>query len=95
MTTTEPAWLTSKADQRLALFGEKIGDIVQGFDVLQMSLTEPSGDDDKSFRRWDQSCDNCDKYLPRGLIVQHIERKLNGTLAIITVGACPDCWDLP
>ena len=95
----EPAWLTAAADQRIARFNEALGgaDFFMKFDILQMTLTEPdeSAEGQAAFDRWDHSCDNCGKYMPKGLVCRTIERQLEGVKAVITVGACPLCWELP
>ena len=92
----EPAWLTSAADQRLAMFEEALGPVLDHFHVLQMALTEPEDDSDLEYLRWDRSCDNCKDYRPRDLVAQILERPLREDVkAVITVGACPECWELP
>lgn len=93
----EPAWFTSKVDQRLALMEHKLdADVAKMTNILLTPLTEPEeGATAEEYKRWDSTCDGCGKFVhPKFLITGHTTRELKkfpGVQIIITFGACGHC----
>ena len=99
MSGQEPAWLTAKADQRVALMKEAIGDLLQpGMDMIFTMLTEP--DDDASvgdYDKWDRTCDNCGTYVPpkvAGFFTGQVMREINSVPVMVHFGCCKRCSEM-
>jgi len=95
----EPAWLTAKIDQRIAMMKDVLGPAVEGFadyNVVMTPLTEPpEGASEVAVAMWDGSCDNCGRFCPTLLWTGKSEREVAGVRVVITFGACPQCSGLP
>lgn len=92
MITTEPAWLTAAADQRVAFMAETLGPgvaFLKGYNVVVTPLTEP--DPGCQTQQWDKTCDNCGRYCPDGLVANSVQRDLNGVKIQVVFGACSRC----
>ena len=95
MSEHQPAWLTAAIDQRVAKLKHKVPvESLADIDVVQTTLTDPKDDSKAAFVRWDNSCDNCGAYNPKGLKTSVIETTVRGIPAVIIVGACKHCWRL-
>ena len=89
----EPAWLTSKADQRLALLAEHVdAELTRGAGVLMTSLTDPPADTPIARARWERTCDNCGTVCTTApFYTGHVGRVLHSLQVIITYGVCKPC----
>jgi hypothetical protein len=90
---SEPAWLTARVDQRLALMSDSALDAASANLVLT-PLTEPDEDASPAVRqRWDRTCDNCRRYCPddEPFFTGNLVRTWRGTPVIVVFGVCPDC----
>jgi|SRR5690349_2151197 len=95
----EPPWLQSKVDQRLALIKEATGGSALGFKalgttIIVMPLTEPAEGDDatpEQMERWENTCDNCGKYLAFGLSLRYVEREWDNLTISMFFGVCDEC----
>lgn len=93
----EPAWLQAAVDQRLAFMREKMGPLglalikVQHAALLMTPLTEPADETQLAMDHWENSCDNCKKFVPKGLWTGSVQRDLEGIQVVITFGACSKC----
>lgn len=88
----EPAWLTAKVDQRLALMADKMGDINLDYSVVMTPVSEPrEGATREEMVRWERSCDNCGLFCPGAFYTGTTTRKGFDTQVIFTFGACPKC----
>jgi hypothetical protein len=91
-TTKEPAWITAKVDQRLALMAEAGIDAFKDTELVMTPLAEPSkGCTDAEYRRWDRTCDNCGAYCPRQFFTGHVVRRWRGVQVIFSFGVCLGC----
>ena len=96
----EPAWLTAKADQRLALMADGLKDVkIEDVNtVLMTPLTEPPENATAlEIKVWDRSCDNCNLYVMANspFYTGAVKRELHGLEVILTYGVCSSCKDLP
>lgn len=94
MTTTEPAWLTAKVDQRLALMADMIWqpDVLTGYVAVVTTLTEPAeGCGPHEYAQWDKSCDNCGKYCPATGLDGTVRRELMGVTVEVAYRMCRQC----
>lgn len=95
----EPAWLTAKADQRLALMASghtpvQISKVTAS--IIMLFLSEPPPDSTPAdYATWERSCDNCGRFCPGTFYTGVVKRELHGMEVVITYGVCPDCKDLP
>lgn len=92
-----PSWLTAALDQRLAQMDTATGGALplMQFDMVLMPLTEPEEDATPAEReRWEFTCDNCGKYAPSTMLSGDITVVHRGMTMAITLGACPECWEL-
>jgi hypothetical protein len=90
-----PIWLDAKVDQRLAQMQEAMPIPVMaaatGAHVIMVTLTEPDEDaTPEQIQQWNLTCDNCGKVDPV-LHTGHMERRVDGVLVVITMGACASC----
>ena len=88
----EPAWLTAKADQRLAMMIDATGDNFPQDAIVTTPLTEP--EPGQEWEQWDRGCDNCGVYVPEGQLLWtgHVLRITpKGSRVIINFGACAAC----
>jgi len=92
--TTEPAWVTFLADQRLARILYALGGHLpppDQYEVVMNPLTEP--DEDTDWERWERTCDNCGTFCPEGedFYAGVTSREHEGQQVIFTFGACAAC----
>lgn len=101
MSDTEhmPAWLVAKADQRASKIQQALGLVNWPENsvppIIQAMLTDPPEDTDEALLAWDTTCDCCGAARPEGFKVRHISCALPNGKVVLTVGACPKCWDAP
>ena len=92
--TKEPAWLSSLADQRLALIehtGAPAMAKAQGVAVIMTFLTEPADGSARAMEHWEHACDNCKRY-PGDQHGAHVERHArNGVPVVMTFNVCDQC----
>lgn len=90
-----PAWLTAKADQRIALLDEtKLPQYMQGENTaIVMALTEPGPDATPEQRAtWERTCDNCGKDCKDdGFWTGSIETAKGTVTVLLTFGVCANC----
>lgn len=97
-TTTEPAWLTAAADQRIALMADILGEPgktgLKTYGMVMTTLTEPEeGASPEQMKRWEFTCDNCNRYCPTTMVSSHVRRDIGGTPVSVVFGACPRCLE--
>lgn len=91
MTTTEPAWLTAKADQLLARMELALKtNIPPAKTLIMVQLTEPPEDATlEQLLAWDRTCDACGKVCVHDFWTGHTTRTMrSGHRVNITFGAC-------
>ena len=92
--TKEPAWLSSLADQKLAMVehsGAPAMAKAQGITVIMTFLTEPETDSQQAVEFWENACDNCKKF-PGAQHGAHVERRArNGVPVVMTFNVCDEC----
>lgn len=92
----EPVWLSVRVDQRIAFMLERTGGEFPPGALIATLLTEPpEGASKEEIDRWDRTCDNCGKYVPKGqtLYTGSCDRTLpSGHQVIINFGACSECF---
>lgn len=92
----EPAWLTSKVDQRFAQMKESLPDPTKLSDppaTVMTPLTDPP-EDKRGRERWESSCDNCGAYDPRSLWIGHAQREWGPCQVLVMFGSCERCKHL-
>jgi hypothetical protein len=96
----EPAWLSAKVDQKLALMSEVfslmpdklVEKSLSEYDTMLTPLTEPKeGATPADFERWDSTCDNCGAYCPGTLFTGQVLRLKWNTKIIFMFGVCKTC----
>lgn len=97
-----PAWLIAKIDQRLAELDTLTGNVLpalvklQDYAMVLLPLSEPAeGACSVERERWEHTCDHCGKYGPGTMRCGHVEKLHREIPVVVTLGACPECWDLP
>ena len=91
----EPSWLTAAADQRVAKMKDVAGNMITGYDVIMMMLTEPpEWATPTEAAAWEHECDNC-RTSERPLITGNVERTARKKRVFIVFGACRLCLDQP
>jgi hypothetical protein len=94
----EPPWLTAAVDERLALMQEKTGGIkrlaeASGGVIVMTFLTEPREHATSAeIRRWEHSCDNCQKHSVTENRGGYTERLVDDIRVVFSFGACEKCW---
>lgn len=90
----EPAWLTSLADQRMALFEDKAAALIGAAQphFIMTFLTEPDEDTPAALEHWEHSCTNCRAFRPGQLYPGMVRRTMrNGVEVIMTFDVCEEC----
>lgn len=95
----EPAWLTTMADQRLALLvegGALASAEVVVANIVMTTLTEP--DPSQSIERWERTCDRCGTYVPPNadppFYTGTLSRESGGFRIYMAFGLCSVCKDV-
>lgn len=93
MQMNEPAWLTAKIDQRVALVEQELArGRHSSANVVFVMLTEPPDDSEQEAARWERTCDNCGKdCTDSDFYTGHVIRELrDGRKVFIGFGVCPN-----
>lgn len=105
----EPAWLSAKIDQRLAMMADVITSesgttdaemtelLKSQLTVMMTPLTEPAeGATIADMQRWERECDNCGAYSPPGTMffTGHASRTKWETQIVFMFGMCGTCKEL-
>jgi ferredoxin len=92
MDTTEPAWLTKKVDERIALIRLEMVAAAQTYEApfIMTYLNEPMEPTDE------RVCDNCGRYCPEGedYWVGHAIRFVDNRQVMVVFGMCQTCRDV-
>lgn len=93
----EPAWLTAKVDQRLALIQTAMLAAADSTDpdFVMTYLDEGGQMSDEERERWERTCDNCGRYCAANddFWTGHVLRQVEGRQVMLAFGVCADCKD--
>lgn len=93
--SVQPAWFTTKLEERLALFEPAIrGGAAADFGVVMTTLTEADESATAEQReQWERTCDNCGEFRADGepFFTGSITLMIHGVQVIVTFGTCEVC----